>query len=308
MWSYLARRLLMSLLVLFGVSVLTFSMLHLVPGDPVHAILGRQAVSAETINNLRAELGLNDPLPVQYGRFLERAFHGDLGRSIRSKRPVTDVIFEQLPSTIKLTLSAMAVAILIGLPLGIIAALNQNRWVDTLIMMAAISGVSIPSFWLGLILILVFTIGLGWMPSVASSSDWRSLVLPALTLGLAEAAVLTRLVRASMLDVLSQQYLKAARAKGVPERSVITRHAFRNALIPIVTMLGLQFVYLLAGSVVVESIFARQGIGRVAVAAIENRDFPLAQGVVLIVATIYVVINTLTDLSYAFLDPRIRLK
>jgi peptide/nickel transport system permease protein len=173
---------------------------------------------------------------------------------------------------------------------------------------AAISGVSIPSFWLGLILILIFAIGLGWLPGVAASSDWRSLILPALTLGLAEAAVLTRLVRASMLDVLSQQYLKAARAKGVPEQGVILHHAFRNALIPIVTMLGLQLVYLLAGSVVVESIFARQGIGRVAVAAIENRDFPLAQGVVLIVATFYVVINTLTDLSYAVLDPRIRLK
>lgn len=308
MWNYLARRVVMSLLVLFGVSLLTFSMLHLVPGDPVHAILGRQAVSAETIDKLRLELGLNDPLPVQYMHFLQHAIHGDLGRSIRSKRPVMDVILEQLPSTIKLTLSAMVVAILIGIPLGVMAALNQNKWIDTFIMMTAISGVSIPSFWLGLILILIFAIGLGWLPGVAASSDPRSLVLPALTLGLAEGAVLTRLVRASFLDVLSQQYLKAARAKGVPERNVIMRHAFRNALIPIVTMLGLQLVYLLAGSVVVESIFARQGIGRVAVAAIENRDFPLAQGVVLVVATFYVVINTITDLSYALLDPRIRLK
>ncbi|HEX9029972.1 MAG TPA: ABC transporter permease, partial [Anaerolineales bacterium] len=206
MWNYLARRVVMSLLVLFGVSLLTFSMLHLVPGDPVHAILGRQAVSAETIDKLRAELGLNDPLPVQYMHFLQHAVHGDLGRSIRSKRPVMDVILEQLPSTIKLTLSAMFVAILIGIPLGVTAALNQNKWIDTFIMMTAISGVSIPSFWLGLILILIFAIGLGWLPGVAASSDPRSLILPALTLGLAEGAVLTRLVRASFLDVLSQQY------------------------------------------------------------------------------------------------------
>lgn len=308
MSSYLRRRLLMSLLVLFGVSVLTFLMLHLVPGDPVHAILGRQAVTAERAEQLRQELGLADPLPVQYGRYISQALQGDLGRSIRSGRQVTATILEQLPSTIQLTLAAMGVAVVMGGSLGLLAALKPNTWLDTLTMTIAISGISIPSFWLGLLLILLFAVTLGWLPAVAASNDWRGLILPALTLGLGEGAVITRLVRASMLDVLGQQYLTTARAKGASERRVVLVHALRNALIPIVTVLGLQTGYLLAGSIVVESIFARQGLGRLAVTAISNRDFPVAQGVVLVIATIYVLVNTLTDLTYAVLDPRIRLQ
>lgn len=308
MSSYLRRRLLMSLLVLFGVSVLTFLMLHLVPGDPVHAMLGRQAVTAERAEQLRQELGLADPLPVQYGRYVSQALQGDLGRSIRSGRPVTATILEQLSSTIQLTLAAMAVAVVMGGSLGLLAALKPNTWLDTLTMTIAISGISIPSFWLGLLLILLFAVTLGWLPAVAAGNDWRGLILPALTLGLGEGAVITRLVRASMLDVLGQQYLTTARAKGVSERRVVLIHALRNALIPVVTVLGLQTGYLLAGSIVVESIFARQGLGRLAVTAISNRDFPVAQGVVLVIATIYVLVNTLTDLTYAVLDPRIRLQ
>lgn len=308
MWSYLGRRLLVSLFVLIGVSALTFLMLHLVPGDPVHAMLGRQAVSAETAAELREQLGLNDPLPVQYLTFIRGAVQGDLGTSIRSKRPVLNMILEQLPSTLQLTLSAMLIALVIGLPLGMLAALYQNRWQDTAIMVATISGVSIPSFFFALLLILLFSVALGWLPSTASSSDPRSLILPALTLGLGEGAVITRLVRASVIDVLNQPYLWTARAKGASERRVLLLHGLRNALIPVVTMLSLQLVYLLAGSVVVENMFARQGLGRLAVTAISNRDFPLVQGVVLLVALFYVVINTITDISYAVLDPRIRLK
>ena len=308
MWQYLGRRLLVSLAVLLGVSALTFSMLHLVPGDPVHAMLGRQAVTAERAEELRAQLGLYDPLPVQYANYLTKALRGDLGRSIRSNRPVASMIAEQLPSTLMLAAASMIVAIAIGVPLGSLAALQQNRWTDTLIMIGAISGVSIPSFFLALLLILLFSVSLGWLPGTASTNDLRGLVLPALTLGLGEAAVITRLVRASLLEVLHQPYLWTARAKGADEKRVLWEHAFRNALIPVVTMLSLQLVYLLAGSVVTENIFAHQGIGRLAVTAIQNRDFPLVQGVVLLIATTYVAINTLTDLSYAVLDPRIRLK
>ena len=298
----------MSVLVLFGVSVLTFSMLHLVPGDPVHAMLSRVAVTAEKVEQLRQELGLNDPLPVQYWRYVSRALRGDLGRSIHSRRPVVSTILEQLPSTFQLTIAAMTIAVIMGGSLGLLAALKPNTWLDTLTMTIAISGISVPSFWLGLLLILLFAVTLGWLPSIAPSTDWRGLILPALTLGVGEGAIITRLVRASMLDVLNQRYVLTARAKGLFEWRVIFVHALRNALIPIVTMLGLQVGYLLAGSIVIESIFARQGLGRLAVSAITNQDFPMVQGIVLVVASIYVIVNTLTDLIYVILDPRVRLQ
>jgi peptide/nickel transport system permease protein len=308
MWNFLGRRLLTSFMVLVGVSILTFMMLHFVPGDPVHAILGRQAVSAEKIEELRVRLGLNKPLPVQYFDFVSNAVQGDLGRSIRSNRPVAAAIAEQLPSTLQLTLAAMSIAILLGIPAGVFSALHQNDWIDSLLTFLTISGVSIPSFFLGLPLIFVFSTKLNWLSSTASSSDWRGLILPALTLGLGEAAFLARLVRSSFLDELKKNYLWTARAKGANERRVLFRHAFPNALIPIITFASIQLVYLLAGSVVVEAIFARQGIGRLAVTAIQNRDFPLVQGVVLTIATMYVLINTITDILYAFIDPRIRLQ
>jgi peptide/nickel transport system permease protein len=308
MWNFLGRRLLTSFMVLVGVSILTFMMLHFVPGDPVHAILGRQAVSAEKIEELRVRLGLNKPLPVQYFDFVSNAVQGDLGRSIRSNRPVAAAIAEQLPSTLQLTLAAMSIAILLGIPAGVFSALHQNDWIDSFLTFLTISGVSIPSFFLGLLLIFVFSTKLNWLSSTASSSDWRGLILPALTLGLGEAAFLARLVRSSFLDELKKNYLWTARAKGANERRVLFRHAFPNALIPIITFASIQLVYLLAGSVVVEAIFARQGIGRLAVTAIQNRDFPLVQGVVLTIATMYVLINTITDILYAFIDPRIRLQ
>lgn len=307
MGSYLARRLLTSLLVLVGVSIFTFSMLHLVPGDPVTAVMGRQAVSREEADALRERLGLNDPLPVQYWNYISRALRGDLGQSIRTNRPVAQVIGEQLPSTIQLALAAMPLAILIGSSLGLLAALKRDSWIDTAAMGLAISGISIPSFWLGILLILIFAVTLDWLPSIAPSDDLRGLILPALTLAVAEGAVIARVMRASMLDVLDQQYITTARSKGLRERRVIFIHALPNALIPVITILGLQFGFLLVGAIVVETIFARQGFGRLTITAINSRDFPLVQGIVLVTATIYVVINTFTDLTYSFLNPRIRL-
>jgi ABC-type dipeptide/oligopeptide/nickel transport system permease component len=307
MAAYLGRRLLTSLLVLVGVSALTFGMLHLVPGDPVTAILGRQAVSAERIAALRAQLGLDQPLLVQYAAYVGGALHGDFGRSIRSERPVLAMIAEALPSTLQLASAALLFAVLAGFGLGLLAAVRRGRWPDLLVTTVAVSGISIPSFWLGMLLILVFSVWLGWLPSVASQGDWRGLILPALTLAVAEAAVIARVVRSSVVEALNQEYMRTAVAKGLPPLRRLLRHALPNALIPVVTVVGLQAGFLLAGSVVVETVFARPGLGRLAISAVSNRDFPVVQGVVLVTAAAYVLINTFTDLLYAALDPRVRL-
>jgi peptide/nickel transport system permease protein len=308
MTSYLVRRILTSILVLFGVSVLVFSVIHLVPGDVTMAILGRQKVSPQRVNELREQLGLNDPLPVQYARYLNRALHGDLGTSIRNNLPVSKSIAEQMPSTIALALSAFVFALMLGGVLGVVAALRQGSWIDTMVMALSVSGLSIPTFWMGLLLILLFSVKLGLFPSISNGSSPRELFLPALALGLPEAAVVARMVRASLLDVLGKEYITAARAKGLPKHMVTMKHAMRNALIPVVTFAGLQMAYLLGGATIVETMFARQGIGRLAVQSIYNRDYPVVQGVVLVTATIYVLINTLTDITYTFLNPKIRLK
>ncbi len=308
MFSYLIRRLFTSILVLFGVSMLVFSVIHLVPGDVTMAILGRQKVTEEKVAELRKQLGLNDPLYVQYGRYLSKALRGDLGVSIRNNLSVSEAISEQLPSTIALALSALTVALIIGGILGMLAALRHGSWVDTFVMGLSVSGLSIPTFWMGLLLILLFSVKLKLFPSISSGSSFAALFLPALTLGLPEAAVVARMVRASMLDVLNKDYIVTARAKGLPERMVILKHALRNALIPVVTFVGLQMAYLLGGATIVETMFARQGIGRLAVQSIFNRDYPMVQGVVLVTAAIYVLINTLTDVTYVWLNPKIRLK
>ncbi|MBN8582350.1 MAG: ABC transporter permease [Anaerolineae bacterium] len=308
MLNYLLRRILTSILVLFGVSMLVFSVIHLVPGDVTMAILGRQKVTEEKVAALREQLGLNDPLYVQYGRYLSNALRGDLGTSIRTNQSVSEAIAEQLPSTVMLAMSALVVALSIGAVLGLLAALRHGSWVDTLVMGLSVSGLSIPTFWMGLLLILFFSVRLKLFPSISNGSSFADLFLPALTLGLPEAAVVARMVRASMLDVLNKEYITTARAKGLPERWVILKHAVRNALIPVVTFLGLQMAYLLGGATIVETMFARQGIGRLAVQSIFNRDYPMVQGVVLVTAAIYVLINTLTDITYGFLNPKIRLK
>lgn len=272
------------------------------------AILGRQKVTEEKVAALREQLGLNDPLYVQYGRYLSNALRGNLGKSIRTNQSVSEAIAEQLPSTVMLAMSALIVALSIGAILGLVAALRHGSWVDTLVMGLSVSGLSIPTFWMGLLLILFFSVRLKLFPSISNGSSFADLFLPALTLGLPEAAVVARMVRASMLDVLNKEYITTARAKGLPERWVILKHAVRNALIPVVTFLGLQMAYLLGGATIVETMFARQGIGRLAVQSIFNRDYPMVQGVVLVTAAIYVLINTLTDITYGFLNPKIRLK
>ena len=305
MSRYIINRLLLTIPVLLGVSVLVFAMLHLVPGDPIMAMFAQTGASGRQIEEIKEQLGLNDPLPVQYLRFLSNAVRGDLGKSLWGERDVLDMILEALPSTIRLTIAGMGVAIVLGLTLGIIAALNHNSWIDNLTMVTALAGVSIPSFWLGLMLILVFAVNLRWFPIVGQGS-WKSIVLPAVALGFGASALIARMTRSELLEVMGQDYIRTARAKGLRSRIVVLRHGLKNALIPVLTIVGLQFGALLGGTVIIETVFARQGLGRIAVEALKARDFPVAQGVVLFVALIYVFVNLIVDLLYAVVDPRIR--
>jgi len=302
---YLIQRLLATVPVVLGVTVAVFSMLHVVPGDPVQMMLGEFQTSPEQVARLQAQLHLDEPLPQQYGRFLLGAVQGDLGYSIRSKRPVTSEIADNLPSTLVLTTAGMSLAIVIGATLGVVAAVKQNSWADLAAMVVATLGVSMPSFWLGLLLIFAFSLRLQWFP-VTGDGGVRHLVLPALALGLGASAIIARLTRSTMLEVLGQDYITTARAKGLRDGGVVVRHALRNALIPTVTILGLQFGQLLAGAVVIETVFGRPGIGRLIVGAILEKDFPVVQGIILFVAVVYVVVNLGVDLLYAVLDPRIR--
>jgi peptide/nickel transport system permease protein len=302
--SYVRTRLTLAIPVLLGVSIAVFAMLRLLPGDPAQIMLAESGASAERVAALRQQLGLDDPLPVQYWRFLTGALRGDLGRSIQSNRPVTQEIAGQLPSTIELTLAAMVVAVGIGIPLGLLAATRHNGPLDYGAMALALVGVSMPSFWLGVLLILFFSLRLGWLPATGQGGLER-LVLPAFTLGFGAAAIIARLVRSSVLEVLRHEYVMTARAKGLGPRVVLLRHALKNALIPVVTIVGLQFGALLAGTVVIETVFSRPGVGRMVVNAILVKDFPVAQGAILIIATTYVLANLLVDLLYAWLDPRV---
>ena len=305
MYAYVARRVAATVPVLLGVSLLVFSMLQLVPGDPVRLMLSEFQSTPEQIDRLRSQLHLNEPLPVQFGRFVWNASHGDLGTSIRTRRPVAVEIVDNLPSTIQLALAGLLVAAAVGVSLGIVAAVNQHSWVEVGSMLVALLGVSLPSFWLGLLLIFLLSLRVPLFPATGGG-DLLHLVLPAVTLGLGAAAILARLTRSSMLEVLHQEYVTTARAKGLKEWGVIVRHALKNALIPVVTIFGLQFGQLLAGTFVVETVFARPGLGRLAIDGILNKDLPVVQGVVLVVAVSYVVVNLLVDLVYAALDPRIR--
>ena len=304
MLAYVRGRLIAAVPVVLGVSVAVFLMLHLVPGDPISVMFADSPLPPEQIAMLRQQLGLDDPLPVQYARFIGKAVQGDLGRSIRTNRPVLQEILNQLPSTIQLTVAAMGVAVLVGMVLGCLAALGRNTWLDGVSMAVALLGVSMPSFWLGLMLIFLFSVALGWLPATGEGGLER-LIMPALSLGLFAAAVIARLTRSSMLEVLGQEYVRTARAKGLRERVVVIRHALRNALIPVVTMVGLQAGILLSGAVVTETVFSRQGLGRLIVNGILAKDFPLVQGAVLFTALIYVLVNLAVDLAYAWVDPRI---
>jgi peptide/nickel transport system permease protein len=304
MTRYISGRLLATIPVVFGVTLAVFSMLFLIPGDPVKMMLSEFETSPQQIARMRAQLHLNEPFAEQYGRFVWNALHGNLGTSIRDHRPVTQEILEVLPDTVELAVAALAVAAALGIGLGVIASLRQNSWLDVGSMMVALLGVSMPSFWLGLILIFVFSLRLGLFPA-AGGGGLSHLVLPAFALGLGAAAIIARLTRSSMLDVLRMDYMNAARAKGLHGRTVVLRHGLQNALIPIITVFGLQFGSLLAGTVIIETVFGRPGIGQLVVNAILNKDFPLVQGVVLFIAVGYVFVNLLVDVVYAIVDPRI---
>jgi peptide/nickel transport system permease protein len=278
----------------------------MIPGDPVEVMLGETAQQADK-ERLRQELGLNQPLYVQYGRFMTGIVQGDLGGSYFYRRPVVQVIAERVPATVELALAAFIVAGLIAIPLGIIAALREGTVVDNAAVLFSLVGVSLPNFWLGPLLIILFSIKLGWLP-VSGKAGVASLVLPAITLGAAFAAILSRMTRASLLERLGEDYLMVARAKGLPEWKVILKHALRNALIPIITVMGLQIGALLSGAIITENVFSWPGIGTLLINAIEARDYPLVQGCILFISLSYVFVNLLTDLFYGWADPRIRLK
>jgi peptide/nickel transport system permease protein len=304
MLRYLARRLLLTIPVLLGVATLVFSLIHLIPGDPAQAMLGDGA-SQEDVAELRGRLGLDRPLIVQYGSFLNGVVRGDLGVSLRNDQPVARQIVQRMPATAELAFAAMAVAVLIALPLGIIAAVWRGTAIDVGAMTLSLVGISIPNFWLGPLLAIIFSVQLGWLP-VGGSGTFAHLVLPAVTLGAALAAILARMTRASLLEELHEPYVLAARARGVSRSRAVLRHALRNSLIPIVTILGLQFGVVLTGAVITETIFAWPGIGRLLIQSISFRDYPTVQGCVLLIAVTYVGVNLITDLTYGFLDPRIR--
>ena len=309
MLVFVGRRLAESIPVLVLASMVVFSMLHLVPGDPVDAMMGAAAFQSagrqDLVDRIREELGLNQPMPVQYAQWAAHAVRGDLGQSFVRNRPVTELILERLPSTLELAGMSMLIAASVGLILGLIAALKRNSPIDGLVMAVSLGGVSMPSFWFALLLILVFSVGLGLLPATGSGT-FAQLILPAVALGYEGVALIARLTRASMLEVLSKQFMTTAHAKGLPPRVVLLRHALRNAMIPVVTVVGLQVGRLLAGSVIVETVFARQGIGQLAIEAILQKDYPLVQGIILLTASTYVIANLLVDLSYGYLDPQIR--
>jgi peptide/nickel transport system permease protein len=305
MLQYVVRRLAIAIPLIYGLTTLVFLLMHLLPGDAVSAMLTQFAVSAAEQAQLRHELGLDEPLIVQYGRYILNVSHGDFGRSLFNHQLVTDQILSQLPATLQLAFAGMGIAIPLGLLLGILSAVNEHGWVDRLSMLLSLFGVAMPTFWTGLVLIYVFSVWLDWLPTAGSGSV-QQLILPALALSAYPIAVLSRLVRTSMLEVFRQDYVVAARAKGLHERRVILRHALKNALIPVITVAGMLFGFSLGGAVIIETVFARQGIGQLAVSAIQQRDMPLVQGTVIFVGIIIVLVNLIVDLAYGVVDPRIR--
>jgi peptide/nickel transport system permease protein len=311
--TYLGGRLLGAIPMLFLMSLVVFAIVYMIPGDPIDAMLGQDAERSAR-EALRHELGLDRPLWRQYVGWIGRVAHGDLGRSIRAQQPVRDLIAEKLPATLLLTSSAAVIALLIAFPAGVVAAVKRNTLVDLLAMIGALLGVSIPSFWSGIMLIMIFALTLGWLPAIGYAritSDplgaLRYLILPALTLGSVMAGSVTRQVRAQLLQELGRDYVRTARSKGLREAGVVVRHALRNSLIPAVTVLGVQFSVLLGGAVITEQIFAWPGVGQLAVNAIVNRDYPVLQGVILTVALLVTLVNLAVDTLYVVLDPRLRL-
>jgi peptide/nickel transport system permease protein len=307
MWSYIVRRVLFLIPVLFGLSVLVFLLIHLAPGDPVSSQLGIHA-TPQTVARLRASLGLEKPLPVQYLLWLNRVIHGDLGTSLYAHAPVGDLIIQRFPTTLELTGASTGLALLVGIPLGVLSATHRDGLLDNVGRVLAIIGVSIPVFWLGFLLILAFAVSLPLFPPGGSISDYgpSALVLPSVTLGASFVGVVVRFTRASMLETLGQDYVRTARAKGLPEMAVNYRHALGNALIPLVTVVGLQVGLLLSGAVLTETVFSLPGLGLLMVDAVAARDYPLIMGSILVVAVLVVMVNLIVDLLYGVLDPRVR--
>ena len=305
MFHYILRRLMLMIPILLGVSTLVFFIIHLVPGDPVDILLGETALDVNK-QVLRQALHLDKPIFVQYGYYVWNLIHGDLGTSLVTNKPVLPTILSRYPATLQLSLAAMIIAILIALPLGVLAAVKKYSIVDNVSMFVSLLGVSMPNFWLGPLLIIFFSIHLDWLP-VSGRGTISHMILPSVTLGAALASILTRMTRSSLLEVITNDYVRTARAKGMRESRVIFKHALMNALIPIITVLGLQFGVLLAGSIITESIFSWPGIGREIVQALQRRDYPMVQGCVLFISFTYVVVNLLTDIMYSIIDPRIRL-
>ena len=314
LFAYVARRLLLAIPVLLGVSVLVFGVLHLAPGDPAAIMLGAQA-TREDVERLRRDLGLDQPLPVQYLRWMSHVVRGDLGRSIPLGREVLPEVLLRFKATLILTAGALLVAVVVGVPAGILSATRQYTWLDKAAMGIAVTGQSLPVFWTGIMLIIAFALSLRWFPSAGMTSPYGGdgaadvlwhLVLPAVTLGTASAAALARLTRSSVLEIVRQDYVRSARAKGVAERGVILRHVLKNAVNPIITVLGIQVGYLLGGAILTETVFSWPGLGSMMVRAIQARDYPRVQGGVLLIATTFVVVNLIVDLLYAVFDPRIR--
>lgn len=312
MKRFIVQRLLLLIPLTLGISMLTFAVAHLAPGDPISTQFGLspRGMEQETVDRLREELGLNDPWLVQYLRYLRNLLRVDLGRSLTTRAPVSQEILARLPATLELAAAAIFIALVLAIPLGIVSAVKHGTWVDHLSMLGAVAGVSVPSFWLGIMLMLLFSLNLGLLPSSGRGdgsvwSEFKSLILPAVTLGTGMLGLVARLLRGSMLDVLDQDYMRTAYAKGLAPRLAVVRHGLRNALIPVVTTLGMQFAGLLGGTVIVETIFAWPGIGRLAVNAVWRRDYPVIMGTVLVFSAIFVLTNLVVDALYTVLDPRI---
>ena len=301
----MVNRLLMAVPVLFGVATIAFALMYLLPGDPASAMLAKSGASAEQIAELREDMGLDSPFHVQYLRYLGNVLQGDLGRSIVSQEPVLNLLLSHLPTTLELVFAALIVAVPVGTLFGVVAAVRKDQWIDRALVAFSSIGVSVPAFWLGLMLILVFSVYLGWLPAFGASGI-AHLVLPAGVLAFNAIGTVMRTARTSMLDVLRQDYIRTAWAKGLTKPAILYRHALRNALVPVVTIIGLQFGWLVSGSFIVEAVFSRQGIGLLFINSILERDFPVVQGAVLLAAVMYVVLNLVIDLLYVIVDPRIR--
>ncbi|MBW1666823.1 MAG: ABC transporter permease [Deltaproteobacteria bacterium] len=304
MLNYVVKRLLSTIPVLIGISLLLFFMLRMLPGDPAQVLAGQMATPQE-IELIRHQLGLDKPIHIQYAYFLGRLIHFDLGRSARTQNPVTEEIWARLPNTVLLAVVAITLACIFGIPAGIISAVRPYTWIDYLVTSSALFGISMPVFWLGLMLVVVFSVMLHWLPAGGTGS-WKHVILPSFTLAAFVVAFIARMTRSTMMEVLSQDYTTTARSKGLKERVVVTKHALRNALIPIITVVGLQFGLLLGGAVLTETVFAWPGIGRLIVDSILARDYPMIQGTILVFGLLYILVNLVVDLIYAWVDPRIR--